>query len=138
MCECPSALLCSLQVHTDYIKANNLPFSVATDASNKGRTKCFPIVLRYLYFEEGVQHALLDFYSDSNDTSEAITNQLLAKLEMSGLDVKYMSAYAFVQIHLDVKYMSAYAFIQIHLDVKYMSAYACIQIHLSVYYLLFM
>ena len=111
---------------------------MATDASNKGTTKCFPIVLRYLYFEEGVQHALLDFYSDSNDTSEAITNQLLAKLEMSGLDVKYMSAYAFVQIHLDVKYMSAYAFIQIHLDVKYMSAYACIQIHLSVYYLLFM
>ena len=70
----------------------------------------------------------MDFYSDSNDTSEAITNQLLAKLEMSGLDVKYMSAYAFVQINLDVKYMSSYAFIQIHLDVKCMSAYACIQI----------
>ena len=92
----------------------------ATDASDKGTTKCFPIVLRYLYFEEGVQHALLDFYSDSNDTSEAITNQLLAKLEMSGLDVKYMSAYAFVQIHLDVKYMSAYACIQIHLSVYYL------------------
>ena len=87
------------------------------------QTKVRPIVLRYLYFEEGVQHALLDFYSDSNDTSEAITNQLLAKLEMSGLDVKYMSAYAFIQIHLDVKCMSAYA---------------CIQINLSVYYLLFM
>src|SRR4029434_8183761 len=89
-------LLCSLQVglHTDYIKANNLPFSVATDASNKGPTKCFPIVLRYLHFEEGVQHALLDFYRDSNETSEAITNQLLAKLEMSGLDMKYMSGYA--------------------------------------------
>src|SRR4029434_3800002 len=32
------------------------------------QTKVRPIVLRYLYFEEGVQHALLDFYSDSNDT----------------------------------------------------------------------
>jgi len=41
-----------------------------------------------------VQHALLDCYSDSNKTSEAVTNQLLAKLEMSGLDVKNMSAYA--------------------------------------------
>ncbi len=67
---------------------------MATDASNKGTTKCFPVVLRYLHFEEGVQHALLDFYSDSNEKSEAITHQLLAKLEKSGLDVQNMSAYA--------------------------------------------
>ena len=46
--------------------------------NDPGTTKCFPIVLRYLYFEEGVQHALLDFYSDSNETSEGLTNQLLA------------------------------------------------------------
>lgn len=84
----------SVQSHTDYIKENNLPFSVATDASNKGTTKCFPIVVRYFHFDEGIQHVLLDFYSDSNETSEAITNQLLAKLEMSGLEVKNMSAYA--------------------------------------------
>ena len=67
---------------------------MATDASNKGTTKCFPIVVRYFHFDEGIQHVLLDFYSDSNETSEAITNQLLAKLEMSGLEVKNMSAYA--------------------------------------------
>lgn len=71
----------SVQIHTNYIKENDLPFSVATDASNKGTTKCFPIVLRYLNFEEGVQHALLDFHSNSNETSEAITNQLLSKLD---------------------------------------------------------
>ena len=84
----------SVQTHVDYIKENDLHYSLATDASNKGTIKCFPIVLRYFHFEEGVQHALLDFYSDSNETSEAITNQLLAKLEMSGLDVQKMSAYA--------------------------------------------
>lgn len=84
----------SVQTHTDYVKEINLYFSVATDASNKGTTKCFPVVLRYLHFEEGVQHVLLDFYSDSNETSEAITNQLLAKLEKSGLNVQNMSAYA--------------------------------------------
>ena len=84
----------SVQTHVDYIKENELHYSVATDASNKGTIKCFPIVLRYFHFEEGVQHALLDFYSDSNETSEAITNQLLSKLEMSGLDVNKMSAYA--------------------------------------------
>ncbi|KAK0155368.1 hypothetical protein N1851_002272 [Merluccius polli] len=76
------------------MKENNLPFSVATDASNKGTTKCFPIVVRYFQSDEGIQHVLLDFYSDSNETSQAITDQLLAKLEMSGLDVKNMSAYA--------------------------------------------
>lgn len=41
-----------------------------------------------------MQHALLNFYSDGNETSEAVTNQLLAKLEMSGLNLKKMSAYA--------------------------------------------
>lgn len=51
----------SVLIHSDYITLNNLHFSVATGASNKGTTKSFPIVLRYLHFEEGVQHALLDF-----------------------------------------------------------------------------
>uniref|UniRef100_A0A8C6NU33 Uncharacterized protein n=1 Tax=Nothobranchius furzeri TaxID=105023 RepID=A0A8C6NU33_NOTFU len=83
----------SIQEHVDYIKENELHYSLATDASNKGTTKCFPIVLRYFHFEEGVQNALLDFYSDSNETSEAITNQLLAKLEMSGLNLQKLSAY---------------------------------------------
>ena len=51
-------------------------------------------MVRYFHFDEGIQHVLLDCYSDSNETSEAITNQLLAKPEMSGLEVKNMSAYA--------------------------------------------
>ena len=71
-----------------------LPFSVATNASNKGTTKCCPIVVMYFHFDEGIQHVLLDFYSDSNETSGSITNQPLAKLEMSRLEVKNMSAYA--------------------------------------------
>lgn len=78
----------------DYIKENDLHYSVATDASNKGTTKCFPIVLRHLHFEEGIQHALLDFYSDSDESSEAITNQLLDKLKMRGLHFGKMSAYS--------------------------------------------
>lgn len=49
----------SVQTHVDYVKENELHYSVATDASNKGTTKCFPIVL-------------LDCYSDSNKTLEAI------------------------------------------------------------------
>lgn len=44
--------------------------------------KCFPSVLRNFPFEEGVQHALLDFYSDGNETSEVITNQFCKLVEM--------------------------------------------------------
>lgn len=84
----------SVQKHLNYIKENNLYYSVASDASNKGAIKCFPIVLRYFDFEDGIQHVLLDFYSDNDETAEAITSQLLSKLEMSGLDVTKMSAYS--------------------------------------------
>ena len=55
---------------------------------NKGATKCFPILLRYFYFEKGEQNLLLDFYKDSDETSEAIASQLLAKLDAAGLDLK--------------------------------------------------
>uniref|UniRef100_A0A8C6M4A3 HAT C-terminal dimerisation domain-containing protein n=1 Tax=Nothobranchius furzeri TaxID=105023 RepID=A0A8C6M4A3_NOTFU len=82
----------SIQAHVDYIKKNELHYSLATDASNKGTAKCFPIVVRDFHFEEGVQNALLDFYSDRNETSEAITNQLLAKLLTSGLNLQKLSA----------------------------------------------
>ncbi len=77
----------SVETHTDYVKDNNLPFCLATDAFNKGTTKCFPILLRYFHFEKGVQHFLLNFYSDSEETSAAITDRLLTKLEGSGLDL---------------------------------------------------
>ena len=55
---------------------------------------CPTLVVRYFHVDEGIQHVLLDFYSESNEMSEAITKHLLAKLEMSGLEVKNMSAYA--------------------------------------------
>uniref|UniRef100_A0A8C5GAZ7 Uncharacterized protein n=1 Tax=Gouania willdenowi TaxID=441366 RepID=A0A8C5GAZ7_GOUWI len=38
----------SIHAHVDYIKENELHYSLATDASNKGTTKCFPI--RYSIF----------------------------------------------------------------------------------------
>ena len=60
----------------------------------KVRPSVFPTVLQYFHFEEGIQHVLLDFYSDSNESSEAVTNQLLDKLKMLGLDFGKMLAYA--------------------------------------------
>uniref|UniRef100_H3ABK6 Uncharacterized protein n=1 Tax=Latimeria chalumnae TaxID=7897 RepID=H3ABK6_LATCH len=71
----------SIQKHLDYIKANDLYFSLATDASNKGSTKCFPLVLRYFNFEEGIQHFLLDFYSDSHESSQTVAMEIFEKLK---------------------------------------------------------
>lgn len=48
----------------------------------------------YVFVQESVQHVLLEFYSDGNETSEASRNQLLAKLEKSGPDVQNTSASA--------------------------------------------
>lgn len=83
----------STRTHLDYIKEHDLPFSLASDASNKGAIKCFPIVLRYFHSELGVQHVLMDFYNDNDETSAAIANQIMAKLESAGLDISKVSAY---------------------------------------------
>uniref|UniRef100_H3B0Z5 DUF4371 domain-containing protein n=1 Tax=Latimeria chalumnae TaxID=7897 RepID=H3B0Z5_LATCH len=73
----------SIQKHLDYIKANDLYFSLATDASNKGSTKCFPLVLR---------HFLLDFYSDSHESVQAIATETFEKLKAFDLSLEKLSA----------------------------------------------
>lgn len=75
----------------EYIKENDLPFSVAADVLNSGATKCFP-VLGYLNLQRRVQNMLLDSYSDSDETSDAVTNQLLLRLNTVGLGLNYVSA----------------------------------------------
>lgn len=50
----------SVWTHVDYIKAIDLPPSLVTDASNNSMAKCFLFGLRYLHFEEGLHHILLD------------------------------------------------------------------------------
>uniref|UniRef100_H3A010 DUF4371 domain-containing protein n=1 Tax=Latimeria chalumnae TaxID=7897 RepID=H3A010_LATCH len=83
----------SIQKHLDYIKANDLYFSLATDASNKGSAKCFPLVLRYFNFDEGIQHFLLDFYSDNHESSQAIAMEIFEKLKAFDLSFEKVSAY---------------------------------------------
>ncbi|XP_058636265.1 uncharacterized protein LOC131543068 [Onychostoma macrolepis] len=67
-------------------------FSVASDASNHGTTKLFPLSVRYWTPDLGVQTKVLDFYDDSDETSAAIHNQIVTKLEENGLGLDMISA----------------------------------------------
>ena len=79
--------MCVSTAHTPF-------FSVASDASNHGTTKLFPLSVRYWTPDLGVQTKVLDFYDDSDETSAAIHNQIVTKLEENGLRLDMISAYS--------------------------------------------
>lgn len=69
-------------------------YSVATDASNKGNRKMFPVCVRYFSVSDGVQCKLLDFYEDNDETANGIHRALMNCLKMYELDIKHITAYA--------------------------------------------
>lgn len=71
----------------------NLPFSISTDASNKGNKKLFPLVTRYFSKEKGLQHKIIDFYEDPHENSAAITNKIKSCIQTTGLDIKNLVSY---------------------------------------------
>ena len=79
--------MCVSTAHTPF-------FSVASDASNHGTTKLFPLSVRYWTPDLGVQTKVLDFYDDSDETSAAIHNQIVTKLEENGLGLDMISVYS--------------------------------------------
>ena len=74
-------------------KAHTPFFSVASDASNHGTTKLFPLYLRYWTPELGLKSKVLDFYEDSDETSASIHQQITSKLKENGLELDMISAY---------------------------------------------
>ena len=72
---------------------NNVPFSISTDASNKGSTKTFPIVLRYFTKDKGMQTKLLSFYSLESEDSYTIANSLKTNLEKNNLDMSNVTSF---------------------------------------------
>ena len=87
----------SIQVVLDELGINNgkaIPFSLANDASNKGNRKMFPIAVQYFHLEKGIQNRIIDFYEDSDETSEAIATRLLNCLQECKLDLSNVSSYS--------------------------------------------
>ena len=52
-------------------------FRIGSDASNNGNKKVFPILVPYFSKTSGVSNAVLDFYNDSDESSEAIEQLLI-------------------------------------------------------------
>ena len=68
-------------------------FSVASDASNQGTTKLFPLSLRCWTPELGLKSKFLDFYEDSDESSATIHRQITNKLKENNLQPDMISAY---------------------------------------------
>jgi hypothetical protein len=75
--------------------ANIPPFySVASDASNQGHTKPFPIALKYWTPEHGVESKFLDIYDDPDETSAGISQQIKKVLLENSLSIDNISSYS--------------------------------------------
>lgn len=72
---------------------NDHTFAIATDASNKGNIKTFPLIVRYFNKNSGVNTKLLNFFSLVSEKSVDITERLLQNLNEAGLSVSNVTAY---------------------------------------------
>ncbi|GFW20396.1 uncharacterized protein TNCV_2729351 [Trichonephila clavipes] len=64
---------------------NDVSFSVATDASNKGNRKNFPVAIQYFSPKSGICHKILDFYEDSLEDSTSIKERICEVMDKSRL-----------------------------------------------------
>lgn len=69
-------------------------FSISSDATNKGNIKLFPLIVTYFIPEQGIKKKILDFYSDDFESSEAISEKIIACLEKHGLSLNNVTAYS--------------------------------------------
>lgn len=69
-------------------------FPIATDVSNKGNTKMFPLCLRFFNPRKEIENHLLDFYEDVNVASMAIYEQIKPILIRHNLPLSRISSYS--------------------------------------------
>ena len=79
-------------------------FSIGTDASKKGNKEFFPIVVRHFCKTRGVVNAVLHFYNDSNESSEAIAHRIKSVIEKNNLSLSSVSSYSADKYNASVNY----------------------------------
>ncbi|KAL4127157.1 hypothetical protein QTP88_011355 [Uroleucon formosanum] len=78
----------SLKVMIECLKC--IPFiSIATDASNHGNTKMFPVLIQYYdYLNGGINIKLIDLENTKNETSDTVSELLLESLNKNNIKSK--------------------------------------------------
>ena len=73
----------------------HLPFSIATDASNKGATKFFPTAIRFFDVENEespIVDALIDFRTEWGEKSDEILEILMNAMNNVGREIGYLTS----------------------------------------------
>ena len=81
----------SLKIVLDEL--HDVAFAVATDASNHGNHKMFPVAVQYYHCTKGIHNKLIDFYEDPDETAEAVSQKLIDVIGKHGLQIQNVSAY---------------------------------------------
>ena len=71
-----------------------LPFSLQTDASNKGNRKMFPLAVQFFTPEKGIVKKLIDFVENADESAEGIANSIQSSLDKMGLTLDHVSAFS--------------------------------------------
>ena len=71
-----------------------LPFSLQTDASNKGNRKMFPLAVQFFTSEKGIVKKLIDFVENADESAEGIVNSIKSSLDNLGLTLDHVSAFS--------------------------------------------
>lgn len=73
---------------------NPLPFSIQTDASNKGNRKMFPLAVQFFRADTGITHKLVDFVESADESAKGILSTIQRSLENLGLSLDNVSAFS--------------------------------------------
>ncbi|KAL4705684.1 hypothetical protein ACJJTC_018757 [Scirpophaga incertulas] len=65
--------------------------NVATDASNHGAIKMFPLMVRFYSSTTNLKTCVLDFYEDASETASAIHMNLVTRLKECKIDSKHLT-----------------------------------------------
>lgn len=87
-------VLCPVSIERHLNEINGKKFSIASDASNMGNIKLFPIGVQYFNVKTGIINFVLDFYEDSNETSDAIHTKLVNRFNDNELSLNNMIGYS--------------------------------------------